>query len=289
MQIILNGFISGLVIALLATGFQLVYLPTRVFFVGLAGLYTLAPYGYLAAWMTTGLWFVAVITSLVVVVAFSLAFEWGNHAPLARKGASEGAHLISSLGLYIVLVQVVAMIWGNETQTLRSGVEATVHLGSAVITRSQLLIAEVSVVLLSGFGVMLRTTDIGLRLRALSDNPVQFALFGYNIGAHRLFAFGLAGVFAAAASLLNAWDIGFDPHSGLHVVLLAVVAVIIGGCRSFVGPIIGGLLLGLVRAQVVWHLSARWEEAVTFVVLALFLLLKPQGLFGEKKRIEASV
>ncbi len=289
MQIIINGLISGLAIALLAIGFQLVYLPTRVFFVGLAGLYTLAPYGYITSQAIAGGWYVAVVASFVAVVSLALVFEWSNHAPLSRKGASEGAHLISSLGIYIVMVQVVAMIWGNETQTLRTGLEATYHFGNVVITRSQFLIAGVSVVLLGGFLIMLRTTGIGLRLRALSDNPIQFALFGYNVDAHRLMAFGLAGVFAAAASLLTAWDVGFDPHRGMHAVLLAVVAVIIGGRSSFVGPIVGGILLGLVRAQVVWHLSARWQEAITFTALALFLLLKPQGLFGEKNRIETGV
>ena len=94
--------------------------------------------------------------------------------------------------------------------------------------------------------------------------------------------------------MLMAYDIGFGPHTGLHATLLAVVAVIIGGRSSFVGPIVGGLLLGLIcaldliHAQVVWHFSARWQDAATFAALALFLLLRPQGLFGQKTRIEAT-
>jgi branched-chain amino acid transport system permease protein len=108
------------------------------------------------------------------------------------------------------------------------------------------------------------------------------------VDAHRLIAFAFAGVFASVSSLLTAYDIGFNPYSGLYSVLIAVVAVIIGGRESFAGPAIGGLLLGLVRAQVVWHLSARWQEAVTFGVLACFLLLRPNGLFGQKIRLEAA-
>lgn len=288
MQIILNGFLSGLAIALLAVAFQMVYLPTRVFFVGLAGLYSLAPYIYLSGQGMFGCWEGSVMLSLAVVISLSLLFEWANHAPLTRKGASDGAHLISSLGLYIVLVQVVAMIWGNDTKTLRTGLDPTVQFFGSVLTQSQLLMAGVACVLLLGFLAMLRASGIGLRLRALADNPIQFALYGYNVDIHRFVAFGLAGLFATAASLLTAYDIGFDPHRGLHAVLLAVVAVIIGGRTSFVGPIVGGILLGLIRAQVVWHFSARWQEAVTFAVLAFFLLVRPQGLFGQKTRIEAS-
>jgi branched-chain amino acid transport system permease protein len=288
LQILLNGLISGLAIALLAVAFQMVYLPTRVFFVGLAGLYSFAPYVATASQRTLGLWPVSIVVSVVVVVCLAVLFEWANHARLTRKGASDGAHLISSLGLYILLTQLVAMIWGSEIKTVRTGVDATFRLGDSVLTQSQLLILGVSAVLLVGFLVMLRAANFGLRLRALADNPIQFALYGYNVDAHRLLAFAMAGVFAAAAALVTANDIGFDPHMGLHATLLAVVPVIIGGRSSFVGPIVGGLLLGLVRAQVVWHFSARWQEAVTFAVLALCLLLRPQGLFGSKTRIEAT-
>ena len=242
MQILANGLITGLGIALLAIGFQLVYLPTRVFFIGLAGLYAVAPYVSMGSQALFGSWVIGVFVALATVVGLSLLIEWANHAPLARKGASDGAHLISSLGIYILMVQAVVMIWGNSTQTLRTGLDTTVQTGGLVLTQSQLLMAFVACALIFTFLLSLRTTDTGLRLRALADNPIQFALFGYNVDAHRLAAFGLAGLFATAAALLTAYDTGFDPHRGLHAVLLAVVAVIIGGRTSFVGPIIGGVL-----------------------------------------------
>ena len=288
MQIFLNGLISGLAIALLAVAFQVVYLPTRIFFVGLGGLYALVPYVYLTAQGNFGLWPLSVVVSVIAMVGLAISIEWANHAPLTRKRASEGAHLISSLGIYIVVIQIVAMIWGNDTQTLRAGLDTTFSVGDSILTQSQSIQFIVACFLLAGFLIMLRVTDMGLRLRAMADNPIQFALYGYNVDRHRLLAFALAGVFVTSASLLTAYDIGFDPHTGLHAVLLAVVAVIIGGRTSFVGPIVGGLLLGIIRAQVVWHLSARWQEAVTFVILALFLLLWPQGLFGRKTRIDAN-
>lgn len=288
MQIILNGFISGTAIALLAVAFQMVYLPTRVFFIGLAGIYSLAPYLVLAANGSGWPIIIGVTFATTGTVALALFFEWANHAPLARRNASNGAHLISSLGLYIVLVQAIAIIWGNDTRTLRTGLDSTVDIAGAILTGSQLLTGGVACILLIGGRAMLRSSDIGLRLRALADNPNLFALYGYNVDAYRLIAFAIAAVFAAMSSLLTANDIGFDPYSGLHAVLLAVVAVIIGGRHSFVGPAIGGLLVGFVRAQVVWHLSARWQEAVTFAVMAIFLLLRPEGLFGRQARIEAS-
>jgi branched-chain amino acid transport system permease protein len=144
MQILANGFISGLLIALLANGFQIVYLPTRVFFVGLAGLYTFAPYLYMASQAVLGHWFVSAIITMVAVAGLALFFEWANHAPLARKAASDGAQLIASLGTYIMLVQVVVMVWGNSAQTLRTGMDTTVDFGAVVLAQSQLLAAAVA-------------------------------------------------------------------------------------------------------------------------------------------------
>lgn len=157
-----------------------------------------------------------------------------------------------------------------------------------VVTGAQWATLGTAVLLLGGFGLFLMHSDLGLRLRALADNPMQFALLGYNVNRHRLLAFGLAGLFAAASSLVTAYDLGFDPYTGLHAVLLAVVAVIIGGQGTFMGPVLGALLLGLLRTQVVWNWSARWQEAVTFGLLALVLLLRPQGLLGRKTRLEAT-
>jgi len=274
-------------IALLAMAFQIVYLPTRVFFLGLAGVYSFCPFIAYSLLRAGSGWVAALAASLAVAVGLCLLCEWANHGPLARKRASDGAQLIASLGIYIVLVQIVAMLWGNDTKTLRVGLDLVTRYGGTIITGAQWMALGVGAVCLLAFGILLLRSDLGLRLRALADNPTMFALYGYNVDRYRLLAFALSGVFAAASSLVTAYDIGFDPHTGLHAVLLAVVAVIIGGRGSFFGPILGALLLGLLRAQVVWHFSARWQEAATFALLALFLLLRPQGLLGKQTRLEA--
>lgn len=287
MQVLINGIIAGSATALLAVAFQAVYLPTRVFFVGLAGIYSLAPFVAHAVLVAGGGWPLAVSSALVVSVAIATACEFANHAPLTRRGASVGGHLISSLGIYIVLVQAITMIWGNETKTLRTGLDAVTRVGDVVITGAQWIAVIAAAVLLGAFGLFLWRSDLGLRLRALADNPTQFALMGYNVDRYRLFAFGLAGLLAASAAIVSAYDFGFDPYLGLHAVLLAVVAVIIGGRGTFLGPVLGALLLGVIRASVVWHWSARWQEGVTFALLAIFLLLRPQGLLGRQQRVEA--
>jgi branched-chain amino acid transport system permease protein len=86
---------------------------------------------------------------------------------------------------------------------------------------------------------------------------------------------------------LTAYDLGFHPNGGLAILLLAIVAVIIGGRQSFLGPILGALLVGISRNLVVWFWSSKWQDAVTFLLLAITLLLIPNGILGRKTRLEA--
>lgn len=287
MQILFNGLISGATIGVLALGFAVVYLPARVFHIALAGIYAGAPFVAWACRQAGAPWWLSIAAAATTGVVVSLICEALNHRPLCRKSASDGLHLISSLGIYIILVQVIAIIWGNEAKTLRTGIDPTFGFANVILTRSQILAGTVSVVLLAAFYGWLRLSNLGLQFRALADNPIQLALFGYNTDRLRLLAFGVSGFLAAASSLLTGYDIGFDPHTGLHALLLAVVAVIIGGRDSFLGPALAGVLLDVIRSQVVWHFSARWQDAVTFVVLVLFLFLRPHGLLGQKMRLEA--
>ncbi len=287
MQIILNGAITGFGISLLAVAFQTVYMPTRVFFLGLAGVYAAVPFVCLTTLQQTGSWWVAIPVSILSGVVISVLAEWLIHAPLEKKKAASGTHLIASLGTYIVLVQIIAMIWGNKPRSLRQGLDSVNTLGGVLITGAQWVMLSGAVFSMGLFFVFLGRTNLGLRMRALADNPIQFSLYGHKVSAYRFFAFGLAGALAAIAAIITSYDLGFDVHTGLHALLLAVVAVIVGGRSTFIGPLVGGLLLGLVRSQVVWHLSARWQEAVSFGLLAVVLVLLPNGLLGGRQRLEA--
>jgi branched-chain amino acid transport system permease protein len=280
--------IAGLTTAVLAVAFSTVYLPTRVFHVALGGIYAAVPF---VAWACANAgWppLASVAAAVAVGIALSFGTELLNHGPLEKRQASSGAHLVASLGAYTVMVAGVSLIWGNETKVLRTGIDQTFIFGGVVLTQAQVVAAIVAIFLIAAFYLLLKFTNIGLQFRALADNPVEFALRGYNVERLRLLAFGVSGALGSASALLVAHDVGFDPHGGLPMLLLAVVAVIIGGKQSFAGPALGAILLGLIRAEVVWFTSARWQDAATFLLLAICLYVRPQGLLGRKQRLEAT-
>jgi len=286
MQILLNGLLQGVLIGAVGVAFALVYRTTKVFHIALGGIYALAPFvalslaaGAMPAW-------IAALAAIFVAVAIGILVEESIHWPFARKRAPAEVHLIGSLGAYLVIVQVVALIWGNETRVLRQGVDVTWTVLGVTVAQAQLLGPAAALVAVLGLAIWLRGANRGLELRALADNPILVALLGRNVRALRRWVFGLSAAMAAIAAIAQAWDVGFDPHVGLKAVLLGMVAMIIGGTGSFIGPFVGGVLLGMLRAEVVWFGSARWEEAVTFGLLALFLFLRPQGIFARRSRLE---
>ena len=287
MQVLLNGIVSGCVIAVLALSFAVVYLPTRVFHFALGGVHTFIPFVVWALVSRGAGWPLAVAVAACVGVVLSSACEFLNHAPLARANASVSVHLLSSLALYTIISQAAALIWGNDPKTLRTSEDVAVSLKGLVLTQSQLIEFLTALVVLIVAAWCLKKTNLGLQFRGLADNPRQLMLLGYDVWRLRLFAFGLSGLLCVGSAVPLALDYGFDPNSGLNTLLLAVVAVIIGGRGSFVGPVLGGLVLGIVRSEVIWTFSGNWQEAATFVLLGLVLLFRPAGLFGTLARLEA--
>ncbi len=286
MQILINGFLQGILFGAVGVAFALVYRTTKVFYIALGGVYALAPYFLLSALEFDVPLVVGIMLALALSMLISILAEETIHWPFERKRSPTEVHLIGSLGFYLVLVQVIALVWGNEIKVLKPGGDTTWELFGVILVKAQLfgpLLALSAVLLLF---IWLTRANRGLELRALADNPILVALLGRNIRALRRWVFGLSGALVAVVALGQAWDVGFDPHVGLNTVLLGMVAMIIGGSTTFVGPLIGGILLGILRSQVVWYGSARWEDAATFVLLALFLFLRPQGIFGRKQRLE---
>jgi branched-chain amino acid transport system permease protein len=287
MQTLIFGIIQGLLISLTATGFSVVYNSTKILHIAQGAIFALSPF-LLYEFIHSGFGvLLAIIATLTISVLISMSIELINHWSLQKKGASNAIHLISSLGIFIVIIQLISIIWGNEAKVLRDGIDITYTISDIIITKSQVLEGLLSLFVLGVFFFWLKGTASGLKFIALSDNPVQFSLMGYDISKLRLLAFGISGILTAIASMLSALDVGFDPQGGLNAVLLAIVATIIGGRGSVIGPVMGGILLGIVRTQVEWYASATWQNAVTFLILVLFLFFRPHGLFGKKGRIES--
>lgn len=280
LQTLLNGLVQGLLFAVIGVAFSLVYSTARVFYLALGSTFTIAPYIFVASTQAGMQWWLAVAVTLTTASVLGLAAEHFIHWPLDRSRAPGEIHLIASLGAFLVVGQVTVLAWGSDAKVLQAGMDTVYQLGELHLTQGQALTVFVAVAILAGLAGWFRWSDVGLRVRAMSSNAPLLASLGRDVRALRSGAFALSGVLAASAALLAARDLGFDPNVGMRTVLVGIAATIVGGRGSFVGAAVAGLLFGVLRAQVVWHSSARWEDAATFAVLALVLLVLPTGLSG---------
>ena len=94
----------------------------------------------------------------------------------------------------------------------------------------------------------------------------------------------MSAFFVAVAGNLVAYDVGMDPYVGMPILLTAVVALIVGGVGNFAAPVLGGFIIGMMQSITVLISSARWQDAVIFTLLIIFLMFRPQGILGEKQR-----
>ena len=286
-QFIANGLCKGSIYAVVALGFGLIYTTSGVFHIAHGAVYTVAAYSLycLLVFLKVPL-LIAILSSVLVAATLGIFIELIVYRPLTKRKASGTVMMISSLGVYIVVVNLVALFLGNQSQILRTGVETTIIIGDIILTKVQIAQVVVSLFCVGLYWLFLRFGPLGRVCRAVADDAELASVLGVKVEGTRLLVIAVGSSLAGVGAALSALDIGIDPFIGFPIVLVAVVACIIGGLHRFISPALGGFSLGLMQSLVVWLTSARWENAVTFALLVCFLLFRPQGLLGIRQRFE---
>ena len=285
LQLLANGIIMGSIYAIVALGFALIYNTTRIFHIAYAVVYMFAPYVLLSFYQSLQLpLLIAFLLAVIGTIGLSLLIEYTVYRPLNKINSSLNVIMISSIGVMIVVINVIAMFYGNETKIIHQAISPSVSYMGIILTHIQIAQFLISLVLIILFLFYLKYSGFGIKTRALRDDDQLYTVMGMDISRMRTGLFILSGFFAAVGGAMVAYDVGMDPYVGMPMLLNVVVAMIIGGMGRFDAPILGGFIIGILQALAVWVFSARWQDAVTFTLLILFLLLRPQGILGEKQR-----
>lgn len=286
-QFLANGIVEGAVFGLIALGFSIIYNTSKIFHFAYGAVYTFSAYAFFTFFILFKIhWLLSLLIALFLTILLGMLIENFIYYPLFERKASLKVAIISSIGAYIVIVNFISMIFGNEIKILRPGVEKTYEIGNVILTRIQILEFFVFLILSLFTIYLLRFTKYGQALRALADNMQLAAVLGLSVKKLRLLSFGYGSFLCGVGSILVALDIGMDPWVGATAVLISAVAVIVGGVGIFESAIFGGLIVGLLQNLAVWQISARWESAITFLILLFILIFRPQGIMGKRKRIE---
>ena len=222
---------------------------------------------------------VAVLFGILVVVVLSLLVERLAFRPLYRFGPL--LVIVSSIALTFVMETVLQLVWGARAVRLPALVRGAFWVGDVVISWQQLSVVVGLALAVLCLELLFRSRA-GRAMRAAAENAEFASLLG--IEARRMIAltFILSAVLTALAGVLVGPLTYLEPGMGGSLGLLGLVAAIVGGLGNIYGAVAGGFVIGLVNVLVAYAIGGNFVEAMTFVVLVLVLLLRPQGIFGEE-------
>ena len=284
-QLLVSGIAQGCIYGLIALGFVLIYKATETVSFAQGELMMLGAFAGLVLMQVLGMPFwVAVLASIAAVAAFGVLLERVVIRPILGQPAFSIVML--TIGIGYVLRGAITMIpgFGTETHTLPVPYKDQVmQLGSLVLASEQLVVIGATLLLCAVLYVMFRYTRLGVAMQASSQN--QLAAYYMGIPVQRLngLAWGLAAAVAAIAGLLLA-PITFVHANMGFIGLKAFPAAVVGGFGSLPGAIVGGLIIGIVESLSGFYLPEGFKDIAAYVVVLIMLMVKPNGLFGEKLR-----
>jgi len=274
----------------MALALVLVWRSTRVVNFAQAGQAIVTTYIAYEIVTRTGVFWLAVLFAVAAGALIGAGVEYFLMRTLFRH-VDEGpvaalAPVIATLGLLGVIRSIVGMIWGNDFRSFYSPVSTDnfVLAGETIpFSRLNLLIILATVVVMIIFSIIFQRTDLGLSLRAAAFQPEIARLAGIRVGPIRTLGWVFAGVAGAIAGVLVTPTTILSPNSLDLLLVFGFVAAVIGGLESLPGAVLGGLVLGLGFSIVLNYVGTSLVFPSIFVVLIISLIVRPNGLLGNKK------
>ncbi len=287
-QLVINGLIAGSIYSIVALGFTVIYRTVKFFHFAHGVVYAIGAYLAYTLIISLGInpivaFFLAVfLTGIVGVLIDRIVY-----LPMRKRKAPNLVFLIASFGVFIFIQNLLQLIYGAQILTIRTGpVKEGHHILGAIITDAQILILAVAIGLCFGLWLFVKRTKLGKAMRAVADDPLAASIVGIYPERIILAAFAIGSALAGAAGILISLETNIEPTMGMNAILKGIIASIIGGIGSIPGAMFGGLFLGIAENLGIWKISAGWKDCITFVILIIFLLLRPGGIMGIKPKGE---
>ena len=284
-QLVISGIAQGCIYGLIALGFVLIYKATETVSFAQGELMMLGALGALAGMTLLGFpYWLAVLCSVAGMALFGVLLERTVIRPILGQPAFSIVML--TIGIGYVARGAITMIpgIGTETHTLPVPYKDVLwHVGSLVLAAEQMVVIAATAVLCLLLFALFNYTRLGVAMQASSQN--QLAAYYMGIPVQRLngLAWGLAAAVAAVAGLLLAPITFVHANMGL-IGLKAFPATVVGGFGSLPGAIVGGLVIGIVESLSGFYLPDGFKDTAAYIVVLIMLMVKPNGLFGEKLR-----
>src|SRR5262245_33033487 len=299
LQQVLNGITIGAYLALIALGYTMVYGIIELINFAHGDLFTagflisLGLFGFFGAegtlydfeliWKFT----VILLLTMVIVGLMNVTIDRIAYKPLRK--APRLAPLITAVGMSFALENVYANVFGPSQINYPDFFPRVDILNDVfgldtpiLITTQDLLLIGLTIPLMVGLRLFIQRTKLGKAMRAAAQNPSAAAIMGIDVERVIMITFFIGGALAGAAGMI----FGNFLHTGRYLMgfdagLLAFTAAVLGGIGNIVGAVLGGFVIGFLKAFSDAYLAAQWTRAIIFTILILVLVFRPQGFLGQ--------
>jgi branched-chain amino acid transport system permease protein len=275
-----NGLIIGAFYVLMALGLSMILNLSGVINFAHGGFLALGGYFAYSIEPWVGFW-VALLVAPIAVGFLGLIFE--RFMVRRLYGRDPLYSLLLTFGLSFVLQDFCRYVWGANGVPFTVPDYLTAPLSSEMffLTGYRVFMVFMVAVAVGGLFAFLKFTRVGVRIRAGTLDLDTVSVLGVNVRALRAFNFALGIFLAGLSGVLAGGQLSLSPNMGDALLMPSFIAIIVGGVGSLGGTLVGGLLIGVAAGLVtVWWPSA--SDAVMYVIMAVVLLARPRGLFGEE-------
>ena len=286
--LVLNGVMIGLMYALIALGFVLIYKATDAINFAQGEFVMFAAFIAAGAAGLAGLPFwISALLAIAGMVVLGFGLERVVLRPLIGRPVI--SVIMATIGLQAVLRGFATLAFGAGTRAITMPIsDSPISLGPVTVPPVQVVGAGVSLVFLAGFTWFFLKSRVGVAMRAVADSQQVAMAMGINVQRYFALAWAMAGVVSALGGIVWGAMLGVDNQLAL-VGLKVFPVVILGGLDSIIGAVVGGLIVGVVENLAAGYLDpyvgGGTKDFAPYVLMILMLMIRPYGLFG-RRRIE---
>lgn len=276
------GVLTGLVYGLMALGLSVIFGVVRVVNFAHGEMMTIAMYAATVLFAAFGLDpFLAVLPVAAAFFVLGYALQARLINPFITR--PEHSQFMLLVAVAIILVNGLLLIFGPDARNVQTGYQLeSYELGGLLLDKARVFAAGLAVVAALLLFSFFRFTLTGKAIRACADNYLGAKVVGLDVGKYYSLTFGLGSACVAVAGCAMVLLVDVTPGLGPYYTLLAFVIVIVGGLGSMAGALLGGVLIGVSEALAGLLIAPSAKSMVSFGLLILVLLLRPQGLLGKR-------
>ena len=278
-----NGLALGALLALISSGLTIIYGTLGVLNLAHGAMFMLGAYAGYVAFQATGSYVLAVAAGSLFLIVVGAVIE----VVVIRRfyGRPAEDQILVTFGIGIVLVELVRLGFGSLSLTVPppSWAAGITQLGFMIYPTYRIVVLAIAAVALAVLYVVLYRTRLGMIVRAGIEDAGMVDMLGINVYRVFMLVFGIGAMAAGFAGIVYAPVVSLTPDMGDAILIWTFVVVVIGGVGSFPGAILGGLIAGEILSLTAM-VDPAYAQVMLFAVMALVLILRPQGLLGQQGR-----